>query len=213
MPINLIEETGGAQIGMARASWPFAKLKVTKDKLELNAGFIGLFVFAPTDIISIEPYSSFFNRGIKINHCVGGYNKTIAFFSLGAGSLIESIRQTGFLDNNDAVPSVREMADVQATGGFPFKWPPVIGLIVIWNILFLINGYGFFNGHRASPIGVWARVALAFVFLTGLCLLLFKPMQHFMLKKGRTINDVKLSIYFIMFITGIMLLATLTISF
>lgn len=29
--------TGGARIGMANATWPFASLKVTRERLDLNA--------------------------------------------------------------------------------------------------------------------------------------------------------------------------------
>jgi len=48
--------TGRARIGMANATWPFASLKVTKVRLDLNATIVGNLVFRPEDIISIEPY-------------------------------------------------------------------------------------------------------------------------------------------------------------
>ena len=35
------ELTGGARIGRGNATYPFAKLKVTANKLELNASIIG----------------------------------------------------------------------------------------------------------------------------------------------------------------------------
>jgi hypothetical protein len=49
-----IKFTGGARIGMANATWPFASLKVSKDRLDLNATIVGNLVFRPADIISIE---------------------------------------------------------------------------------------------------------------------------------------------------------------
>ena len=51
-----IKKTGGARIGMMNATWPFATLKVNKNRLELNATILGNLVFTPQDIISIESY-------------------------------------------------------------------------------------------------------------------------------------------------------------
>ena len=62
-----IEETGGANIGFGRATWPFAKLLVNKNELRLNASIIGNVCFRPSDIISIEPSTLFSGAGIKIN--------------------------------------------------------------------------------------------------------------------------------------------------
>lgn len=52
--MNELKLTGGARIGMANATFPFATLKVNKDRLELNASIVGNIVFQPSDIISIE---------------------------------------------------------------------------------------------------------------------------------------------------------------
>ena len=102
--MNEIKETGGARIGMANATWPFATLKVTKDKLELNASIIGNLVFKPSDIISIEPHSSFISSGLKINHRVSNYKNLVIFWTFGnVNSLILKIEQTGFLNNNDPI--------------------------------------------------------------------------------------------------------------
>ena len=48
-----VKKTGGARIGIANATWPFATLKANKDKLELNVIIIGELIFKPSDIISI----------------------------------------------------------------------------------------------------------------------------------------------------------------
>jgi len=84
-----IKKTGGARIGMANATWPFATLKANKDRLELNATIIGTLVFKPNDIISIEPYGliPFIGRGIRINHRVDKYKSKVIFWTgdLGTG--------------------------------------------------------------------------------------------------------------------------------
>ena len=68
--MNELQLTGGARIGMANATFPFATLKVNKDKLELNASIVGNLTFQASDIISIEPYTMIpiLGQGIKINH-------------------------------------------------------------------------------------------------------------------------------------------------
>jgi len=47
--------TGGARIGRANATYPFANLFVDKDVLKINSSIVGNLVFKPQDIISIEP--------------------------------------------------------------------------------------------------------------------------------------------------------------
>ncbi len=53
--------TGGARIGRGRATFPFAKLFADKNVLKI-ASIVGILIFQPKDIISIEPY----RQGIKI---------------------------------------------------------------------------------------------------------------------------------------------------
>lgn len=49
------EITGGARIGNYQGSWPFGKLKVTSDRLEISVSFKKA-VFAPEDIVVVEPF-------------------------------------------------------------------------------------------------------------------------------------------------------------
>ncbi len=98
--ITQISFTGGARIGMANATWPFASLKVTKDRLDLNATIIGNLVFRPEDIISIEPYSEMMSSGLKINHRVPTYKDKVIFWTFkNPNEIIRQIQQIGFLDN------------------------------------------------------------------------------------------------------------------
>jgi len=209
MAVNEIKETGGARIGMARASWPFATLIVNRDTLRLNAGMIGDLIFSPSDIISLEPYNVLVSQGIRINHNVSNYNKDVVFLTSGINTLIEEIRQTGFLDNKEAVPINRDIKALQSSGGFPFKWPPVIAIIVIWNLLFIADNYKFFTtDQQFTGFGIFVKIALGMMFLICALILFLKPMQAFMLKKGRTIDGVRPFLYFMMFVVGMMLLMT-----
>lgn len=49
-----IKETGGARIGMANATWPFATLTITRDTLELNASIIGNFWTPISNVFSFS---------------------------------------------------------------------------------------------------------------------------------------------------------------
>lgn len=210
--MNQVKETGGARIGMANATWPFASLKVTKDKLQLNATIIGNLTFKPEDIISLEPYSRFMSSGLKIIHKVPNYKKHIVFWTFGSPSdLINRIEQTGFLTNTDPIdPELeKQIASAQSNGGFPVKRSAAIAIVIIWNILFFMDFQGFFGGAEdGSPIGFGAQFALGFVLLTCVLLLTFEPVRRLILKEGRTIDDIKKFIFFLMFICAFMLTMT-----
>src|ERR671911_474213 len=96
-----VKETGGARIGLANATWPFATLKVTKDKLELNASIIGNLVFRPNDIISVVPLDGFLGKGLKIVHRVPAYKENVIFWTFrNPNELLKRIEQTGFFTND-----------------------------------------------------------------------------------------------------------------
>jgi len=202
-----IEETGGANIGSARATWPFVKLLVNKNELQLNASILGNLYFKPSDIISIEPSTLLSGAGIKINHRVNGYNEKVIFLTSGSRDLIKRIENTGFLNNPDPIPAEVEarIINYQSSGSFPMKWPAAIAFIVIWNILFLGDMLGYFGKtDNRIPIGIGAQSALAFAFLFALATLLLEPFSRLVLKQGRKAGDIKSFLLFLMLITGVM---------
>ena len=139
-----ISITGGARIGMSNATWPFATLKVTKDKLDLNATILGNLVFRPEDIISIEPYPGMMSGGIKINHRVSNYKDKVIFWTFKNPNSI--INQIGFLDNRSDSANDHDskiIVEKQKQGGFPVKIPFAVGIVAIWNILFLMDFLNF----------------------------------------------------------------------
>jgi len=207
--MNDIEETGGAKIGLTHATWPFAKLTVNKNVLQLNASVIGNLYFRPSDIISIEPSSFLSGSGIKINHKVEKYSSKVIFLTSGGSDLISRIESTGFLHNTNVLPAdiEAEIVKYQLGGSFPIKWSAAIAFIVIWSLLFLADQLGYFGKKSNMPLGNGARLAIAFAFLFALALLISDPFRQLVLKDGRTIKDVKLFLLFLMLITGIMFLA------
>ena len=209
--------TGGARIGMANATWPFASLKVTKERLDLNATIVGNLVFRPEDIISIEPYYMIpiLGQGIKINHRIPKYKEKVIFWTFkNPNEVIRQIKQTGFLDNSSSSEKQSDLdiiAKRQKQGGFPVKIPFAIGIVVIWNILFVMDFLNFSkSGSEGVPLGNGAIGALGLVFLSCLLTLISKDFRKIVLKEGRELKDISRFLYFIMFISGIMMISILT---
>jgi hypothetical protein len=119
--MNEIKLTGGARIGMANATFPFATLKVSKDRLELNASIIGSLVFQPQDIISVETYSQIpiIGQGIKINHRVSNYKQKVIFWTFkNPKEVLNQIKGTGFLNS---INSEISTTDQQIIGKQKFR--------------------------------------------------------------------------------------------
>ncbi len=209
---NSIKLTGGARIGMANATWPFATLKVSNDRLDLNTGIVGNLIFKPDDIISIEPYYMIpiLGQGIKINHKVPTYKDKVIFWTFkNPNDVIRQIQQTGFLDNTSGIDRETDkiIAEKQQQGGFPIKLPFAIAVIVIWNILFLTDFLGFSDSNsEGMPFGNGVKMALGFVLITSILTLISSGFRKIVLKEGRELKEIRRFIYFIIVITGFMLL-------
>lgn len=211
--MNELELIGGARIGIANASYPFAVLKVKKELLELNVSIMGNLVFLPGDIISLEPYKQFskFGVGIKINHKVAAYKSNLIFWTRKDPDwVIQQITSTGFTGSTDSPSSIlsRSVTEKQQQGAYPLKKTHAIGIVVLWNLL-IISGICQFilSGMQdMTTITTAAFVAMAMLFCTALLLLLSQNFRAFLLKPGRVRDDIKRMAIFIMIITGFMML-------
>lgn len=200
--------SGGARIGTANVTWPFARLKVSNDRIELNASIFGNLVFRPEDIISIESYSGIMSVGLKINHRVPEYKENVIFWtSKNPSKIIQKIRQTGFLDNPSETTNHTDsniIADRRKQDGFPLKKNFSITAIVIWNILLITDFLRFAAGNSYGIMGYGSLTALGLVFLTCLLLLVSKGFRKIALKEDRGLKDIVRFLLFIMFISGFM---------
>lgn len=206
--------TGGARIGRTNATYPFANLFVDKDVLKINASIGGNLVFQPQDIISIEPYTMIpvLGQGIKINHRVEKYNPKVIFRTFkDPGYVINEIRKVGFLDNiNSQVHfSDPEIIKTQGQGGFPIKTSVAIIFFVLWNLLFFSDLLYFFlqDKQKGLPIGNGVKIALGLVLVTSILTLVSDAFRKMILKERREFNDIKKFVYFIILISGFMLLS------
>jgi hypothetical protein len=212
--------TGGARIGLANATYPFADLYVDKNTLKINASLIGNLVFQPQDIISIKPYTSIplIAQGIIIDHRVENYNSNVIFWTLkNPEAVINEIESTGFLDNKNAVNIPRDSTIVQQQikGGFPLKSFVPVFIIIAWNALFLSDFFPIFRNDTLPPTfpGPGVCSALGLVFIFALLTLVSSDFRRFILKDGRTFEDIKKLAIFIMIVTGFMLTIFLAIGF
>ncbi|MBK1895134.1 hypothetical protein [Chryseobacterium paridis] len=212
--------TGGARIGLANATYPFADLYVDENVLKINASLVGNLVFQPQDIISITPYAGIqlFGKGIKINHRVDNYNSNIIFWTFkSAETVINEIKNTGFLDNKNSVniPRDSRITEQQMQGGFPLKPFISVFLIIAWNALFIFDFFPVFKNEDSTPTfpGPGVCSALGLIFLTALLTLVSSGFRRIILKEGRSFDDIKKLAVFILLITGFMLTVFLTISF
>ena len=75
MEKELISFTGGARVGWINATWPFAKLTVHKDKMDLDSTFIGKYSFTLEQVILLKKHTTIpvVGWGIQIIHNISEY--------------------------------------------------------------------------------------------------------------------------------------------
>lgn len=206
------QHTGGARVGMVNATFPFAKLKVDKERLELNVSMVGKYVFTPKDVVSINTYTliPLLGQGIKINHSVATYHEKIIFWTLRSPNLVlQKIKNTGFLENKDtpSLPIDENIRALQAQGGSPLKKQVLIGAIIIWNLLFGFDVYRLFSGQSEGQVlGIGAVLALSLLIFACILTLFSSRFRALIFKKDRTLNNNKTTIYFLLLICCLMLL-------
>lgn len=206
------QHTGGARVGITNATFPFAKLKVDKNQLELNVSMVGKYIFASDDVVSIKTYTliPLLGQGIKINHSIDTYPDKIIFWTFRSPKLIlQNIETTGFLQNKGMsnVPIDENIRKLQAQGGNPLKKQFLVGAFIIWNLLFGFDLHKLFSDQSEGQIlGVGAISALSLVILIGLLSIFSTSFRELILKKGRKLEEIKTTIYFLLFICTIMLI-------
>lgn len=210
---------GGARIGSANATYPFANLFVDKNVLKINASIVGKLVFQPQDIISIEPYTMIpiLGQGIKINHRIENYKPKVIFWTFkNPNFVINEIKKVGFLGNINSKISFadKEIIKKQEQGGFPIKKSVAIIFIVLWNILFLSDFLPFFlqNKEEGIPIGNGVKTAIGLLLATSILTLISDGFRKVILKEGRDFNDIKKFVYFVILVSGIMFLGFITFN-
>jgi hypothetical protein len=96
-----VYRVGGAKIGSARASHPFAVLTCSSNKLTIEIMILGTYNFNREQVVAIHKHTPGFfpGRGICIEHIVPEYPEDIMFFAAfeNLTLLIEDIQNSGFI--------------------------------------------------------------------------------------------------------------------
>lgn len=215
--MNELKVTGGAHIGRRKATYPFASLKVTPDKLVLKVSMIGTFRFSADDIISIETIETTLGlgSGLRIIHNVEGYNAHIQFYSTRSTELLlDEISYLGFTPEGVAGQKASDNTQKKrpTIKGSAIKTTVTIIGVVLWNLLFLSQfapmflelDYGFDHG---------VRVALGGVIFFSILSLVSSDFRRIILKEGRDLSDIKYGLLFIIGICTVLLICTTIMGF
>ncbi len=186
--------TGGASVGGLHASWPFARLSCTAQNLSIF--LFGTYQFSPEQVVRIEPCGSTpLSWGIRIIHINPACPDKVIFYSfVGRDRLLQEIERVGFVPSASA-------ADLPERRGIPWRWAFLIACLVVWNVLFFLDG----SPWERHALGGGAIAAAAAAFLTSLALMFLPAMQSLALKPDRSIDEVLPTVRFFALIAGVML--------
>ena len=87
--------------------------------------------------------------------------------------------------------------------GMPFRWLPVILFVVVWNLLFLLDGFVIWN--EPTMPGPFVQLALAPVFAFAVALQRSTTVQTWVLQPDRSIREVRPLLTLLQLVSGIML--------
>lgn len=193
-----LSATGGARIGWANATWPFAKLVASATHLRLST-LLGTYDFLPSDVVSLERYGSvpFFSSGIRIAHVRSDYPPKIIFWYLGnPETLIERIRETGFS------PTAPASSETERRG-FPVRWTTILLFFLAWNGLFLLD----LSAPRrvGNEPGLFALLALCLAFVVCWGTRTSPRLQKMILRDGHSVTEIKSFLLLVQIVAGILL--------
>lgn len=93
---------GGARLDIFNATWPFAKLTVSRSKMELKVRFWGKMAFTPAQITEIKPVGilPYLGKGIQIHHTLdtNQFPSKVIFwyFAKDTQELVDELRSWGY---------------------------------------------------------------------------------------------------------------------
>jgi hypothetical protein len=193
--------TGGARIGWVNASWPFAKLSVSAQQLSISGRLIGSYSFSSDQVAALEPYGSIpiIASGVRVVHTVRSYPDKIVFWCFGSPKrVIERITALGF------VPRAPR-SEVPQRDGMAFRWSFLLLLLVIWNALFLFDG--FVPWKRPEDLGPYSLLAVALLFVAAVALNFSVKFQTLVLKPDRSFTEVRSVVLLVLLVSAVMLIA------
>jgi hypothetical protein len=192
--MDQVSFTGGARVGWVNATFPFAKLACSREKIELDT--FGRYEFTPDQVVSFGTYGSIplFANGLRIHHNRLDYPELVVFWCMGRRDrVVEEIRQTGFVPSGAAVARPT---------GFPIRWSVLIGYVLMWNLLFLIDMAPAAGAHGRPQPGIGAFVAFALTFALATAVKRSRRVQAVVLAPGHGPGEVKGLMTLVQLLTG-----------
>ncbi len=131
--------------------------------------------------MALQPYGSIpiIGRGIRVQHAHPEYPSRIVFFTFRSpDQLLEEVLAVGF--------HPRGVVDQQAVKhGIPVRWEVIAFALVIWNLLFVLDGFVPWREPKAP--GPFVLVALGALFVSALSVSFSARVQSWVLKPGRSV--------------------------
>lgn len=187
----------GLRLGACgRAGRWFATLSISKHGLTVKSPLAGVFAFESSEVVSLEVEGSgLLGRGLYVRHTRLDYPKTVSFFPMfrRIDKLVAQINQLGF------VPAALE-SDVPVRDGLPVPWRAIIVPAVLWNLLFFLQWR--LSGLRPGPFAV---LPIALVLVGSLVVLRSRSLQALVLKKGRSLGEIRPILRFFVLLSAVML--------
>lgn len=184
---------GGARIGWVNASWPFARLTVSADRVVLAS--LGTYEFSPRQIVSVEPYGfiPLLASGIRINHNRADYPEKIIFWCMGnRDKVLMELGGNGFSPSGNSA---------DRASGFPIRWSVVIVVIALWNVLLMLDRSSQPQSHQP---GVLALMALLSIFGVATAARASLRVQQIVLRKGHQIGEIKAMLVLLQLVAGLL---------
>jgi hypothetical protein len=190
--------TGGARIGWVNATWPLARLSVADGALTVTALLLGTYTFAPDEVVALEALQSF-GYGIRIVHSRSDCPRNVVFWCLrNPAGILADIERAGFTPR--APRSSQPRRD-----GIPVRWTSVAAVVMLWNVLFLLDGAVPWNPRK--PPGAFVFVALGILCAGSFALERSAPLQAWLIKPGRSVSEIAPFVNLLKVISAILLVA------
>jgi hypothetical protein len=127
-----------------------------------------------------------------------GYPAKIVFWCLAPERLIRNIEALGFRPQ-------APMAAVPKKDGVPFRWSFLIAMLVLWNALFVLDG--FVPWKQPKEPGMFVFLALLMLFVASAAAAHSQQFQALVLKPGRSVAGIRPALNLVQLIGGAGLLA------
>jgi hypothetical protein len=191
---------GGLKVGLTWTRWPLVKLEVDKDKLLIDSKVLGKYLFQPKDIISIEANQSFYDGGITIFHRKPYYYPKLIFLVSSPVKVLQKIVETGFIDRIDGnlTDEDQRIIQKQRAREFPVKSSVMVTISILSYFLLIVSILKIhpFN-NNFNVLGI--VLPLVFLLCLSVLTLFSEGFRRLVLKEGRTIKDIKVYLYLLIY--------------